>query len=50
MDQLEAEGKNVVTMCAFCWVNLSKAAGKRLVVEDIASALAASRRHALSSS
>lgn len=48
VDQLEAEGKNVVTMCPFCWVNLSKAAGKRLVINDIASTLAASRRQALS--
>ncbi len=48
--QLEAEGKNVVTMCPFCWVNLSKAAGDRLVVNDIASTLVASRRQALSSS
>jgi Fe-S oxidoreductase len=44
VDQLEAEGKNVVTMCPFCWVNLSKAAGDRLVINDIASTLAASRR------
>lgn len=44
--QLEAEGKNVVTMCPFCWVNLSKAAGDRLVINDIASALAAPRRQA----
>ncbi len=43
IDQLEAEGKNVVTMCPFCWVNLSKAAGKRLVINDIASVLADSR-------
>ena len=50
VDQLEAEGKNVVTMCPFCWVNLSKAAGDRLVINDIASALAAGRRHASSSS
>jgi Fe-S oxidoreductase len=49
VDQLEAEGKNVVTMCPFCWVNLSKAAGNRLVVNDIASTLAASRGQARSS-
>ncbi|MDE2111123.1 MAG: (Fe-S)-binding protein [Alphaproteobacteria bacterium] len=49
VDQLEAEGKNVVTMCPFCWVNLSKAAGNRLVINDIASILAASRRQASSS-
>jgi Fe-S oxidoreductase len=48
VDQLEAEGKNVVTMCPFCWVNLSKAAGKRLVINDIASTLAACRRQASS--
>lgn len=30
VDQLEAEGKNVVTMCPFCWVNLTKAAGAGL--------------------
>ncbi len=41
VDQLEAEGKNVVTMCPFCWVNLTKAAGDRLVINDIASTLAA---------
>jgi Fe-S oxidoreductase len=41
VDLLEAEGKNVVTMCPFCWVNLSKAAGDRLVVNDIANVLAA---------
>jgi hypothetical protein len=46
VDQLEAEGKNVVTMCPFCWVNLSKAAGDRLVINDIASTLAACRRQA----
>jgi Fe-S oxidoreductase len=44
VDQLEAEGKNVVTMCPFCWVNLSKAAGDRLVINDIASTLASCRR------
>ena len=44
VDQLEAEGRNVVTMCPFCWVNLSKAAGDRLVIDDIASVLAAGRR------
>ena len=44
VDQLEAEGKNVVTMCPICWVNLSKAAGDRLVINDIASTLAACRR------
>lgn len=48
VDQLEAQGKNVVTMCPFCWVNLSKAAGDRLVVNDIASVLAASRLEATS--
>lgn len=42
--QLEAEGKNVVTMCPFCWVNLSKAAGNRLVINDIASTLVAGQR------
>ena len=31
----------MVTMCPFCWVNLSKAAGDRLVVNDIANVLAA---------
>ena len=46
VDQLEAVGKNVVTMCPFCWVNLSKAAGNRLVINDIATTLAASRRQA----
>jgi Fe-S oxidoreductase len=50
VEQLEAEGKDVVTMCPFCWVNLSKAAGERLVINDIASALAARRRQALSMS
>jgi Fe-S oxidoreductase len=50
VDQLEAEGKNVVTMCPFCWVNLSKAAGDRLVINDIASTLASCRRQAASSS
>jgi Fe-S oxidoreductase len=44
--QLEAKGKSVVTMCPFCWVNLSKAAGDRLVINDIASTLAASHRQA----
>ena len=44
VDQLEAEGRHVVTMCPFCWVNLSKAAGDRLVIDDIASVLAAGRR------
>ena len=48
VEQLEAQGKNVVTMCPFCWVNLSKAAGDRLVINDIASALAAGRRQASS--
>jgi Fe-S oxidoreductase len=48
VDQLEAQGKNVVTMCPFCWVNLSKTAGERLVIHDIASTLAASRRQASS--
>ena len=46
MDQLEAEGKNVVTMCPICRVNLSKAAGNRLVINDIANTLAARRRQA----
>jgi hypothetical protein len=46
VDQLEAKGKNVVTMCPFCWVNLTKAAGDRLVITDIASTLAARRRQA----
>ena len=41
--QLEAQGKNVVTMCPFCWVNLSKAAGEKLVVNDIANVLASAR-------
>jgi Fe-S oxidoreductase len=44
VDQLEAVGKNVVTMCPLCWVNLSKAAGDRLVINDIANTLAACRR------
>jgi Fe-S oxidoreductase len=47
VNQLEAEGKNVVTMCPICWVNLSKAAGDRLVINDIANTLAACRRQAL---
>jgi len=46
VDQLEAEGKNVVTMCPICRVNLSKAAGDRLVISDIANTLAACRRQA----
>ena len=46
VDQLEAEGKSVVTMCPICWVNLSKAAGDRLVINDIANTLAACRRQA----
>lgn len=46
VDQLEAEGKNVVTMCPICRVNLSKAAGDRLVINDIANTLAACRRQA----
>lgn len=46
VDQLEAQGKNVVTMCPFCWVNLCKAAGDRIVIKDIATTLAASRRQA----
>lgn len=50
VDQLAAQGKNVVTMCPFCWVNLSKAAGDRLVINDIANTLAACRRQASSSS
>jgi Fe-S oxidoreductase len=50
VEQLEAQGKNVVTMCPFCWVNLSKAAGDRLVINDIASALADGRRQAASGS
>jgi Fe-S oxidoreductase len=45
--QLEAQGKNVVTMCPFCWVNLSKTAGDRIVINDIASILAARRRQAI---
>lgn len=49
VDQLAAQGKNVVTMCPFCWVNLSKAAGDRIVINDIASTLAAGRRQASSS-
>jgi Fe-S oxidoreductase len=48
VDQLEAAGKTVVTMCPLCWVNLSKAAGDRLVINDIANTLAACRRQALS--
>ncbi len=48
VDQLEAEGKNVVTMCPICWVNLSKAAGDRLVINDIANTLASCRRQAAS--
>jgi Fe-S oxidoreductase len=44
VDQLEAEGKNVVTMCPICKVNLVKAAGDRLVINDIANTLAACRR------
>jgi len=44
VDQLEAEGKSVVTMCPICRVNLSKAAGDRLVINDIASTLASCRR------
>ena len=50
VDQLEAEGKSVVTMCPFCRVNLSKAAGDRLVINDIANTLAACRRQASPSS
>ena len=46
VDQLEAKGKNVVTMCPICRVNLSKAAGDRLVINDIANTLAACRRQA----
>lgn len=46
VDQLEAEGKSVVTMCPICRVNLSKAAGDRLVISDIANTLAACRRQA----
>ena len=46
VDQLEAAGKNVVTMCPICRVNLSKAAGDRLVINDIANTLAACRRQA----
>ncbi len=42
-DQLEAKGKNVVTMCPVCLVNLRKAAGDRLVINDISSTLAARR-------
>ncbi|MHB8666854.1 MAG: heterodisulfide reductase-related iron-sulfur binding cluster [Burkholderiales bacterium] len=47
VDQLESEGKNVVTMCPICRVNLTKAAGNRLVINDIANTLAARRRQAL---
>jgi Fe-S oxidoreductase len=43
VDQLEAKGKAVVTMCPVCLVNLRKAAGDRLVINDIASTLAANR-------
>ena len=50
MDQLEAEGKSVVTMCPICWVNLTKAAGDRLVITDIANTLASSRRQTSSGS
>ncbi|MBI4757235.1 MAG: (Fe-S)-binding protein [Betaproteobacteria bacterium] len=50
VDQLEAKGKNVVTMCPFCWVNLNKAAGDRLVINDIATTLASCRRQASSCS
>ncbi len=46
VDQLEAKGKNVVTMCPICKVNLSKAAGNRLIIHDIATTLAACRRQA----
>jgi Fe-S oxidoreductase len=46
VDQLEAEGKNVVTMCPICNVNLRKAAGDRLVINDIANTLAACHRQA----
>lgn len=46
VDQLEAAGKSVVTMCPLCRVNLSKAAGDRLVINDIANTLAACRRQA----
>jgi Fe-S oxidoreductase len=42
--QLEVEGKNVVTMCPICWVNLRKAAGDRLVIKDIANTLASCRQ------
>jgi Fe-S oxidoreductase len=49
VDQLAAEGKNVVTMCPFCWVNLSKAAGDKLVINDIASTLASHRRQVAAS-
>ena len=38
--QLEAVGKSVITMCPICWVNLTKAAGDRLTVNDIANTLA----------
>jgi Fe-S oxidoreductase len=43
-DQLEAKGKSVVTMCPVCLVNLRKAAGDRLEVNDIATTLAACRQ------
>jgi Fe-S oxidoreductase len=46
VDQLEAEGKSVVTMCPICRLNLSKAAGDRLVINDIANTLTACRRQA----
>jgi Fe-S oxidoreductase len=43
-DQLEAKGKTVVTMCPVCLVNLRKAAGDRLEINDIASTLIACRQ------
>jgi Fe-S oxidoreductase len=44
IDQLEAKGTKVVTMCPVCLVNLRKAAGDRLEINDIASTLAAAHR------
>jgi hypothetical protein len=49
VDQLEAQGKTVVTMCPVCLVNLRKAAGDRLEINDIATTLAACRPQASSS-
>jgi hypothetical protein len=44
VEQLAAKGKNVVTMCPVCLVNLRKAAGDSLEINDIASTLLAARR------